>query len=91
MTRARASRSTGLFHQQFWRYFTRTPVVEVAGVEPASPELFVGLLRAQPLEGVTRRQVNGTLPASQPRFDVPVGPEALPIGEPSWMTPRADE
>jgi len=73
--------------------FARTPepVVEVAGVEPASPELLVGLLRAQPLGGVTHRQVNGTLPASQPRFDVPIGPGALPTGEPSWMTPRVDE
>ena len=66
-------------------------VVEVAGVEPASPELLVGLLRAQPLEDVTHRQVNGILSAGQPRFHVPIGPEALPIGEPSWMTPRADE
>jgi hypothetical protein len=66
-------------------------VVEVAGVEPASPELLVGLLRAQPLGNVTHRRVNGTLPAGQPRFYVPMGPEALPIGEPSWMTPRADE
>ena len=67
------------------------PLVEVAGVEPASPELLVGLLRAQPLEDVTHRQVNGILSAGQPRFYVPMGPEALPIGEPSWMTPRADE
>jgi hypothetical protein len=66
-------------------------LVEVAGVEPASPELLMGLLRAQPLKGLTRRQANGILSASQPRFDVPVGPEALPIGEPSWMTPRSDE
>jgi hypothetical protein len=66
-------------------------VVEVAGVEPASPELLVGLLRAQPLGDVTHRQVNGILSAGQPRFYVPIGPEALPIGEPSWMTPRADE
>ena len=66
-------------------------LVEVAGVEPASPELLVGLLRAQPLGNVTHRQVNSTLSASQPRFYVPMGPEALPIGEPSWMTPRADE
>ena len=69
----------------------RMVVVEVAGVEPASPELLVGLLRAQPLEDVTHRQVNGILSAGQPRFHVPIGPEALPIGEPSWMTPRADE
>jgi hypothetical protein len=67
------------------------PLVEVAGVEPASPELLVGLLRAQPLEDVTHRQVNGILPAGQPRFDVPISPEALPTGEPSWMTPRRDE
>ena len=66
-------------------------VVEVAGVEPASPELLVGLLRAQPLGDVTHQQVNGILSAGQPRFYVPIGPEALPIGEPSWMTPRADE
>jgi len=51
----------------------------------------MGLLRAQPLKGLTRRQANGILSASQPRFDVPVGPEALPTGEPSWMTPRSDE
>jgi hypothetical protein len=70
---------------------TARQCVEVAGVEPASPELLVGLLRAQPLESVTYRQINGTLSAGQPRFYVPMGPEALPIGEPSWMTPRADE
>jgi len=65
--------------------------LEVAGVEPASPELLVGLLRAQPLGGFTRRRVNGTLTTSQPRFDFPVDPEALPTGESSWMTPRVDE
>ena len=43
-------------------------LVEVAGVEPASPELSVGLLRAQPLQGVTRRQVNGNPTAGQPRL-----------------------
>ena len=66
-------------------------MVEVAGVEPASPELLVGLLRAQPLGIVTYLRVNGTLQVGQPRFDVPVSPEALLTGEPSWMTPRADE
>ena len=66
-------------------------LVEVAGVEPASPELLVGLLRAQPLGSVTYRRVNGTLSIGHPRFNVPVGPEALPTGEPSWMTPRRDE
>ena len=66
-------------------------MVEVGGVEPPSPELLMGLLRAQPLIGLTRRQDNGNLSTSQPRFDVPVGPEALPTGEPSWMTPRSGE
>ena len=42
-------------------------LVEVAGVEPASPKFSVGILRAQLLGSVTRRQVNSTLPASQPR------------------------
>jgi hypothetical protein len=66
-------------------------VVEVAGVEPASPELLVGLLRAQPLGDVTYLQVNGILSAGHPRFGVPIGPGALPTGEPSWMTLHADE
>ena len=42
--------------------------MEVAGVEPASPELLVGLLRAQPLGNVTCRQVNGT-PSQAMRFE----------------------
>jgi hypothetical protein len=36
-------------------------MVEVAGVEPASPELLVGLLRAQPMGDLIRSQVIGTL------------------------------
>ena len=63
----------------------------MAGVEPASPELLVGLLRAQPLEDVTHQQLNGMPLAGHPRFYVPIGPEALPTGEPSWMTRRRDE
>jgi hypothetical protein len=43
------------------------------------------------LGGFTCRRVNGTLTTSQPRFDFPVDPEALPTGESSWMTPRVDE
>ena len=35
--------------------------VEVAGVEPASPELLMGLLRAQPMGSLVRPQVIGTL------------------------------
>src|SRR3954469_20494093 len=68
-----------------------TTAGEGGGVEPASPELLVGLLRAQPLEDVTHRHVNGIVSAGHPRFNVPISPEALLTGEPSWMTPRRDE
>ena len=37
----------------------------MGGVEPPSPELLVGLLRAQPLGDVTHQQVNGNLVAKQ--------------------------
>ena len=39
----------------------RVRMVEVAGVEPASPRLLMGLLRAQPMGDLVRPQVIGTL------------------------------
>ena len=45
----------------------RTLMVEVGGVEPPSPELLMGLLRAQPLEDVTGQHVNGIVMAGQPQ------------------------
>ena len=44
--------------------------VEVAGVEPASPKLSVGLLRAQPMVGFGRLLSIGTPQPPNPQFDV---------------------
>src|SRR5262245_10561404 len=65
--------------------------VEVGGVEPPSPEMLMGLLRAQPLGGFTRRQVNGTLSTSQPRkMSRWASRQCLPVSHPGCRTAQAN-
>src|ERR1700694_852356 len=66
-------------------------VVEVAGVEPASPELLVGLLRAQPMIDLGRAAGHRRSAVAQSSLGVPAGPEALPASEPLSMTHRPSE
>jgi hypothetical protein len=56
-------------------------LLEVAGVEPASSERLVGLLRAQPVKDLGPSQLTGGVRQPQPRCGVPSGPEAVPDGE----------
>jgi hypothetical protein len=65
--------------------------VEVAGVEPASPKLLVGLLRAQPMVGFGWLLSIGTPQPTNPQLDVLTGPEATPASEPLSMTHRPSE
>src|SRR5688572_5050575 len=66
---------------------TEQPLVEVAGVEPASSKLSAGLLRAQlaiESQAVKGHRRSMTAPA---RKGVPSGPRAGPSGKSLKMTP----
>ena len=60
--------------------------MEVAGVEPASPELLVGLLRAEPVIDLGSPPLTGGTAVTPASLDVPSGPEAQPDGKPLKMT-----
>jgi len=63
-------------------------LLEVAGVEPASSGMLVGLLRAHPGEDLGSPPLTGGGRRPQPQWSVPPGPEAIPGGEPLKMASR---
>ena len=66
------------------------PLLEVAGIEPASFDASTGLLRAHPVIK-SRALCSPPAPAEGPsQLNVPDGPLTKPPGEPYWMTPVPD-
>jgi hypothetical protein len=65
-------------------------VVEVAGVEPASSGFLMGLLRAQPVEGLEARPATGTRASLQPTKLSSRGCQHHLSSKPHKMTPATD-
>jgi hypothetical protein len=70
-------------HLKYW-------LVEVAGVEPASFSFLMGLLRAQPVEGLEARPATGVRASLQPTKLSPSDCQRHRSSKPHKMTPATD-